>query len=269
MPEGPIIGNPGEWDKFVKEHPVFCEKLKDLYTTTTKVFIRKSTAHNSADHVVFFLGRLCAEDFSEVLLMCGNGYGYGAMRLLRSMYERAVTQAYIAKHPKEADNFLDYFLVTPKKTLDKLKEMHGEQEVEKMLGKKAIDDVEKDFQTVKTKFTRGKGKKKSLQMSWTKKTMEALVDAAGDTYKALYLYCYVRPLLQAHPSASSILDRLKDEGGTITFDVESSKGMIVWPLISAHNLVIQTLGEQNDYFKLSLDAEIKERVADFQACWNH
>jgi len=76
------------------------------------------------------------------------------------------------------------------------------------------------------------------------------------------------PLLQAHPTASSILDRLKDESGTITFDVEPSAGTVAWSLVSAHNLVIQVAGEQNNYFKLGLDDEIRERVKDFQACWN-
>ena len=265
MSSGPIVGNPDQWERFVKEFPALAEKLPALHSTLTKVFIRKDVS-DSTGTLIFFLGRLCAEDFSEIFLMCGNGYGFGALRLLRSMYERAVTLAYLIKNPKEIEDFLDYFLVTQRKTLNKLKEMHGEKEVEKMLGKKAMDEVETDFQKVKGKFVTGK--KNKLQISWTKKTFEELVKDAGDTYKALYLYCYVRPLLQAHPSASSILDRLKDEGGTITFSMESNTEIVNWPLISAHNLVIQVMGEQDEYFKLGLDDEIQERVKDFHACWD-
>jgi hypothetical protein len=39
------------------------------------------------DKFVYFYGNLVAEDFMEIFLMAANGYGYGAMKLLRSMYE--------------------------------------------------------------------------------------------------------------------------------------------------------------------------------------
>lgn len=51
------------------------------------------------------------EDFNEVLLLCGNGYGIGAEKLIRGMYERAVTLVYLHQHPEYADDFLDYHKV--------------------------------------------------------------------------------------------------------------------------------------------------------------
>lgn len=59
--------------------------------------------------------------------MCENGYGFGGLRLLRSMYERAVTLAYLMRNSNEIEDFLDYFLVTQRKTLNKSKEVHGEK----------------------------------------------------------------------------------------------------------------------------------------------
>ncbi|MGH9764894.1 MAG: hypothetical protein ACREDR_28130 [Blastocatellia bacterium] len=109
---------------------------------------------------------------------------------------------------------------------------------------------------------------KRLQISWTGKHFEQLVKAAGDEYKQLYLACYVIPLLQAHPSASSILNRLEqDTGGTINFSAGRNSGIVVWPLICAHNLVLRTIDLHNDYFKLVLDAEIRSRADEFLAAW--
>jgi hypothetical protein len=36
-------------------------------------------------------GRMCMEEFFEILLMCGNGYGIGAEKILRGFWEKAVT----------------------------------------------------------------------------------------------------------------------------------------------------------------------------------
>src|SRR5260370_1856477 len=60
-----------------------------------------------ADRVVFGLGRIIADDFGELLVLGGNGYGIGAYKILRGMYERLVTAAYIAKNPSEARPFVE------------------------------------------------------------------------------------------------------------------------------------------------------------------
>lgn len=263
MSSGPIFGVPSEWERFVKEHPVVAQKLGPLHATITKVFIRQGVAQTNADSTIFFLGRLCAEDFSEILLMCGNGYGFGAMRLLRSMYERVVTLAYLAKHPTEVKDFLDYQMVVERKVLNQMKKAHGATEVEKSFGKQAMDQIENDFKKVRNRFTSG-GR---VQLTWTKKTMEELARAAGKEYEQLYLPCYVMTLLQAHPSVSSIMNRLQDSGGAISFDVNSGSGMVVWPLNLAHNLVLRTIRLQNDYFKLGLDKEVEERAQDYLDSW--
>jgi hypothetical protein len=57
------------------------------------------------------LGRICVEDFNEILLLAGNGYGIGAQKILRGMYERAVTSADILANPDTAAPFLDYHKV--------------------------------------------------------------------------------------------------------------------------------------------------------------
>jgi hypothetical protein len=102
------FGLPDEWNVFSKQHPILIEKLPLLFETLNKIFVRQVPTSNSADRVIFFLGRICFEDFMEILLLCGNGYGIGGMKLLRGLYERATTIGYIAKNPRKADQFLEY-----------------------------------------------------------------------------------------------------------------------------------------------------------------
>jgi hypothetical protein len=56
-------------------------------------------ADGPEDRTVFVLGRLCMEDFFEIIQLAGNGYGFGALKLVRSLYERAVTMAFLSGQP--------------------------------------------------------------------------------------------------------------------------------------------------------------------------
>src|SRR5205807_1593950 len=50
--------------------------------------------------------RAAADDFGELIILSGNGRGIGAFQILRGMYERIVTAAFIAENPSEARLFL-------------------------------------------------------------------------------------------------------------------------------------------------------------------
>lgn len=59
----------------------------------------------TADRVVFFLGRVAIDDFSEILVLSGNGLGIGAYKVLRGMYEKVVHAIYFDKHEEAARRF--------------------------------------------------------------------------------------------------------------------------------------------------------------------
>jgi len=90
----PTLGFPEEWASFFQRHPLWPEKFRLLHSTLERVFIREFSPNNPADKVVFFMGRLCAEDFNEVFLLCANGYGFGGLKIVRGLYERAITTGY-------------------------------------------------------------------------------------------------------------------------------------------------------------------------------
>jgi len=78
------------------------------------------------DKFVYFFGRVCLEDFMEILLVCYHGYGVAASKLVRSMYEHTVTLRYLHEHPAEVDTFIDYYLVQNDRLISRLIETFGE-----------------------------------------------------------------------------------------------------------------------------------------------
>jgi len=121
-----ICGIPEEWEDFHKRHALFYERFPHLRDALNTAFIRKGSSTEPIDRFVFLYGRLCCEDFFEVLLCCGNGYGHAALKLLRSLYERAVTLEYLHRNPNELDDFLDYHEVQEHKLLTSIEKTFGE-----------------------------------------------------------------------------------------------------------------------------------------------
>jgi hypothetical protein len=105
------IGLPDEWKRFADRNPHFIASLPLLFDTMESVFNRSVTLPSLADEIVYFLSKIAGEDFMEIFMLCGNGHGIGGLKILRGMYERVVTLAYIAKNPTEADAFWNYYSI--------------------------------------------------------------------------------------------------------------------------------------------------------------
>ena len=133
------FGNPDEWESFIGRHKLFFDRFPNLKKTLETAFLRELSAPEPVDKVIFYSGRLCVEDFMEIQLLCGNGYGIGALKLLRGMYERAVTARYLHLNPNEADAFLDFYWIAQHKEIEAVKRTFG---LDVLPADKIVDAIE-------------------------------------------------------------------------------------------------------------------------------
>jgi len=54
---------------------------------------------------------MVANSFSAVVLLAVNGFGIDALKVGRTMFEAAVTVAYLRKNPTEYDDYRDFRFV--------------------------------------------------------------------------------------------------------------------------------------------------------------
>jgi hypothetical protein len=102
------FGNVHEWQDFNRRNAKFVERFGNLKRALGIAFARSAESTEPVDRLIFYLGRLCVEEFNEILVLAGDGYGVGALKLLRGMYERSVAAHYLHLHPELIDDFLDY-----------------------------------------------------------------------------------------------------------------------------------------------------------------
>ncbi len=260
------IGFQKEWVAFFEKHPLWAEKYKLLTSTLTKIFIREITPINNADKVIFHLGRLCVEDFNEIFLLCGNGYGIGGQKILRGLYERVVTLGYIADNPTQVEPFLDYYHIHKGKMF-----IHAQKfpELVKDVDPEEFVNAKKNYTIYKNKFQEidcKKCKTKRTMFSWSKLDTLSMAQKIG--LEGLYFIGFFYPTLHTHTTPTSLMTRLKiKENGSGSFDEGAQRDWASKTLITAHNLMIYLLMIQNTYFKLNIDSEIEERNSDFQEMW--
>jgi hypothetical protein len=170
-------------------------KLNDaVYTVTSK-----RVSANRHGLTIFFLTRFCAKDFSEILLLSSNGYGFAAQQVLRSMFEKLVDASYLHKHPNEVDAFWEYFLV----------------QLEKLGFESVAQKCDPDWRVIVDKFKTKTKKGNRTQTRWSPKSLVAMAKEVGmdaDLSSSYYL-----PNLYVHNSAVEILFSLQQEtDGTFT-----------------------------------------------------
>jgi hypothetical protein len=261
------FGLPQEWNHFAESHGLFLEHWQNLRLALETAFIRTGTTSEPVDRVVFFAGRLCAEDFLEILLLCGNGYGIGAMKILRGMYELAVTARYLHANPAETDAFLDFYWISQYRLAQAISETFGHgvlppDRVEELKAKR--DEVREQF-LVTTCRQCGT---KAINYSWSKLDFVSMARKTG-SLGTLIVPAYYLPTREAHGTIASIFSRLKQgEGGDFDFDEGPQREEADQALITAHNVLLNVLDLQKEHFHLDvLDGPLQRCFQDFLAIW--
>lgn len=294
MAELPIgVGNPASQRRFIREHKAFFREYPQLHSLLTKVFIRSLSQPPEdeleklehlpdsdpmvvdfenrvmTDRLVFFLGRTAADDFGELLTLSGNGYGVGALKILRGMYERIVTAAYIAKHPAEARVFVEDDVIKKWNlwrefvaVMPGLKAQHTEEEI------KGLEEQHKAVRAKRKEEVCPKCRLPKTQEAWTRATVADMAKRADPRLAEMYASCYLEGTYHTHPTAYGLGRRLRETGqGGYTFK-ETSPEEARKAVVLGHNLILQLLWLQNEYFNLGLKADIEERLKMFPRVWD-
>jgi hypothetical protein len=130
-----MFGNTEEQHDFAQRNARFFDRFDNLKTALSMAFVREGESDFPIDRLVFYSGRVCAEDFNEILLLAANGYGFGATKLVRGMFERLVTAIFLHQKPEFADDYFDFYWVSQRKELQTALEVFGPQARHRLHGK--------------------------------------------------------------------------------------------------------------------------------------
>ena len=270
------VGDREEQDAFLKEHAAFLAHYPDLKKVVEATLCRtlrpppqsevdrllkleerdpEVVAFENkmmADRIVFFLGRIAADDFGEILILSGNGRGIGAYKVLRGMYERIVHALYLDKNEEAARRFARQSDVYKLKLANRLAEF----------GVNLLADfTEQDKNDLED---RAKGAKKDKPLL----NLSDMADAAGENLGPMYGPCHLEPTTHIHANAFGMERRLlRSPSGGYVYNVGDYRHHSRRALLLGHNLLIRNIHVQNSRFKLGLDTDVQSCADAFGKIW--
>jgi len=263
-----FYGFPDECYKFGQRHPLWSEIMGNLEKAMNLAFTRVVVMDEVADKFVYLFGRVVLEDFMEITLVCYHGYGVAASKLVRSMYEYAITLHYLHEHPDEAETFFAYHLVQQDKLLSRMIETFGES----ILPADQIAEIRRQAAEVKEDFMvpvcDHPDAKMRLNHSWNKLDFVAMAKKTEDLGK-LIVPGYYMPMRHAHPTFGGLTERLEVVDGHMGLKAEAQPEIVDRSLMTAHNCMLDTLKVQGQHFKIEgLEKVMEVCYRDFVRVWS-
>lgn len=254
------IGNSKQQQLFCKRHRLFLEKLPDLRNLVNDAFARKTeTLSATVDQLVYFLGISCAEDFGEILLLCGNGYGIGAQKILRGMYERAVTAYYLHSHPEETESFVDFGRIRHYQSMEELKKVLGNKIFENHPERREnFERAKEQYEKLKQKFMVSlckKCKTRRLNHTWSKLDFVTMAKSLKNHLgnPMILKAAYSEPTQQSHATMLALLTKMKKHPKGLRFgrDLKQEAETAAMVLDTAHAILLAVLALQMEHFGLT------------------
>jgi len=258
-----------ESEAFFARNPKFHDAFERLMALSNKTLGRKYIAEDLLQHIAFNLGEACRMDFLEVSFLAVHGFGIGASKLVRGLYERAVALAYMIKHPEKADRFVKYGAIQEYKIMLPAVELVGEEEFDrKVAGTTSVAQIKELRDKFKPEFQVETCKKcgtKATAFSWDQNGIKAQAHDVGSPYTKLYLSAYAIPNLHVHASLASAMrehDKKPDR-----MRAEQRRKEADFALMNARAVMLMVIRSQNDLYSLDLTKEIEECEKDWVLVW--
>jgi Family of unknown function (DUF5677) len=246
------------WPQASKEYADVFLVLSRLIDLTNELLEAADMKRNGELELsVTCLTRMTVFGMNDVMLLCGNGSGIGAMKIVRGMFETSLIGEYLRRNPSEVSDYVEFGPVLAWRRLQTL----PEKEREKLTGEQ-IKELEDEYNSVRTRFTNSKGK---LRNQWTTKSFGQMSEELGrsDQYDLVYsLACSLH-----HANFEGLMGHCDRKDDQLKMDGPPSFAWTSAALITAHTYLLFALDTLNECIKLSFDEKLKAASKDFDAVW--
>jgi hypothetical protein len=218
---------------FNSRNPDLVKLLVALSKLIDSVF-KHAISGSKEELTVFLIGTRIVDDFDEILLLGSNGYGYAALQIFRSMFEKYVDAWYLHDNPSEITSFWNYHFVH----LDKLK------------FDKVADELDPQWREIIRSFEDFDKKGRRKRHSWTRRNLTQR--GKGEIFDRL-LQTYRLANVFVHTSAAEILfsTRFESDGRISPEDNSFERQIADMTVTDSYFLVLETLRLQVEHYDWS------------------
>jgi hypothetical protein len=237
-----LIGTPTEWADFSSRNAAFVQAHEGLRNAITEAFrVDLDESSSLTNRIVYFLGRGCVDDFEEIVILAGNGRGFGALKLLRGMYERYVHARHLQANPRDASAFWDYSRVQEHRLLEEIKRAFGAEIFERPEFTDGYQNAQAEYKRVKDTFLVrccSNCDARRINHSWHKLDVVSMAAKLGGGAAAMTVSAYYRPMKQVHSTVGAIIARMVPSAAALSYGGGVSRSESDKALAAAHLLLL-------------------------------
>jgi len=255
----------GAWSRFIEAHTEEVALAKHLFQAAEDL-LRLVSADDTPKRILTTIAMSILQDFDEVLAMWALGFGGGATKLVRPLYEKALTFSYLAAHPEETADFVDYSSVHWNKIM--LEGDVASEEGVNWIPEEERVTIAENYAAVRDRFRttdcRRCGTLKPMG-SWTKKSGPELAAAVHPAMRKMYFNGFLSPTMVIHPTFTAMATQVRIVDGVFTFNREvlAEDNAVAFGVATA--ALVATIHAMNDFFQLGQDETVGEAIRHFAA----
>jgi len=214
--------------------------------------------------VIHGLTMMCLEEFMEIILVCGNGYGIAGLKLLRTMYENAVAAHYLHLEPRDVNLFLDFLFVAERKVLDALEREVGPGAVPEGLRGQTLREFERvkaSFEVVLCRHCGHKG----LNFRWSELDFVSMANKCKGLNR-LIVPAYLDLLRYTHATVGGMFARHEAHADGFGYRTAPHHEEAETALMVADDIILLAVALYIDHFQLEgFEPEMAELIDESSA----
>ena len=182
------------WEQFRNLNALFVKNANELYRGIRQL-LQGIRIKVPEDNTIYCLAAASLRDFDEILVLAGHGFGIGASKILRGLYERTVILSYLSEHVDEVNLWIDYSNVNWSKLMREGEVAAGKAD---WLHPDDVEAITRRFEDTKSKFTQHN--RRGVRPNWTQKSVPQLATEVSEELRRLYFNGFLSPTLFVHPT---------------------------------------------------------------------
>jgi hypothetical protein len=234
---------PETWEQFLEFKPEFPAMIRRWMLVLRNMAIH--TPANEDDlvgHLTMTVIVMSLSDVNDIMTLSHADSHIGALKLLRSLYERVVTLKYISQNPSEAEGFMEFDAVDTEKVMIAIKCKTGME-----VGENAQKNLAAAASAAKKKY------KQNRPLSWTPLNSKEMADRVGLGH--MHLHAFLVASKHIHPTYWSV----KSLCGSPLFNT----------LCITHELIVQLIVLHRRHFTKAFGVTpmMNRAINDFLRIW--
>jgi hypothetical protein len=252
------FGYPTFSPQVVDSFPRFFEVADRAFRSLDALVTRGYPECEPVQKVILNLGILAGISAQELMVLAGNGFGLGAMKIARTLLETAINAEYLRLFPDECDDYLDWLWVERYKRLIYIRENMPER----LSDLSDTAGTETGFMRVRSRFLRANG---DLRGSWCRLDLGARAAKTGfkDSYKL------INPMASCliHGTLAGLAMHSLGTQDDARIAVPPSLNFCKESLSGAHSCLLQVVDTLSKTFLARPEPSLDQLVEDYKFAW--